>query len=144
MEVMIILDHPCYGWDLWRPQDEAEAELMRKQGYVPISELRTLQAEVERLKSEVSKWRAGLYDKNGYELGVSISKGEGHMDENLIGRIIERLQALQAQHGDLPVTVRIDMDWGGSTDIPVGSIEFCEADEIEKMVLPNRIVILLD
>jgi hypothetical protein len=126
----------------------------RKAGFLPVGEtkggLLAFQLLPEDMPAAAPPFAPPVYsqmDMFAMDVAkqvVSISKGEGHMDENLIGRIIERLQALQAQHGDLPVTVRIDMDWGGSTDIPVGSIEFCEADEIEKMVLPNRIVILLD
>lgn len=45
MTIMVNLNHPCYGIDVQRDVSEYDAQMMERQGYIRLEELRKLAGE---------------------------------------------------------------------------------------------------
>ena len=55
---LVHLNHPCYEIDTWYTESDTDIELGRRQGYVSLAELRTMQATITKLCKQLESIEA--------------------------------------------------------------------------------------
>ena len=49
---LVLLDHPCYGIDVWEAETDEDIEVGRRQGYIPLTELRQMPKRIDELEAQ--------------------------------------------------------------------------------------------
>lgn len=60
-KIYVHLNHPCSEIDVWVLGEQDSEDIARRQGYVPLEELRQMAAENERLQAIVNSFAGQVH-----------------------------------------------------------------------------------